>query len=61
MRELIDIDVSLLDEIVKSFAFLDHVLKKELDFAVETGRQVGVRILGTEVAVRRSGFDHEFL
>lgn len=46
---------------MKSFAFLDHVLKKELDFAVETGRQVGVRILGTEVAVRRSGFDHEFL
>jgi hypothetical protein len=44
--ELINVvDVALLEVVLVAFAFLGHVLKEELGFALETGRKVWVGVL----------------
>lgn len=44
--ELINVvDVALLEVVLVAFAFLDHVLKEELGFALEAGRKVWVKVL----------------
>jgi len=45
------VNTLILKQILISFAFLDHMLKKELDFTVKTGWQLGIRVFRAEMVV----------